>query len=260
MARPTVSLWIRLITIGGFILNTGCPRKAQKGLTAYDTAKVPMTADEIIASLRNQNSLPRERTFRLKYQAQYEGERKQTFQLRIAGRDSLLWISAGFMGFEGLRMLWRQDSLFILNRLNREAYIGPVDSLKALFPAIGAADFLALLLGYFPPSLEGLAWNWLPQDKILQGMLPAYTVQACLRENFQITEWRIISLRDTFSLKYDLSFASPKVPYPKVDFRLPDENRLILTPKEVEYGEFDISPHFQLPDGYAVKSLSRFGF
>lgn len=257
MERATV-IWISQIILLALIL-PGCPRKLRKATGKEAIEALPASADYIIGQLRQRYAFPAGGTFRLKYQAQYEGDRKQTFQLRVIGKDSLLWMSAGFMGFEGLRLLWRQDSVFILNRLTKEVYLGPVDSLRGVFPPVKASDFLALLLGYWPPGVDTLAWSWDPQPRRLSGYLASYQIQTHLTNEIKIHAWEIGTAGERFLLSYDYTGASPKLPYPKLTFLLPDESQLILTPKEVEHNPVDVNVPFSVPEGYAVKPLRTFG-
>lgn len=241
------------------LLGPGCPRQVGRYATAAGSMESPASADAILSQLRRQIAYPSHAAFRLKYQAQYESETRQSFQLRVLGRNSLLWMSAGFMGFEGFRLLWRQDSLFIVNRLLREAYLGSVDSLRALFPPVGAADFMALLLGYWPPSLDQATWEWQAETHILQGRLSTYEVQALLSDALQIQGWILGTGANAIHLEYDYAATSPKLPYPKVTFRFPDESRLTLTPKEAESNPTDLQMPFAIPEGYSVKPLREFG-
>lgn len=241
------------------LLGLGCPRQVGRHTIAAGPVESPTGVEAILSQLRRQIAYPSQAAFRLKYQAQYESETRQSFQLRVLGRDSLLWMSAGLMGFEGLRLLWRQDSLFILNRLLREAYLGSVDSLRALFPPVGAADFMALLLGYWPPSLDQATWNWQADTRILRGRLSTYEVQAHLSDALQIQEWILGTGDNEIHLRYDYTATSSKLPYPKVAFLLPDESRLTLTPKEADSNPTDLQMPFAIPEGYTVKPLSEFG-
>lgn len=258
MEGITIAKTSRIVLLIFILL--GCPRKLQKAAEKEPDKLLPASADNIIEQLRQRYAFPVGSIFRLKYQAQYDGDRKQNFQLRIIGKDSLLWMSAGFMGLEGLRLLWRQDSIFILNRLTKEAYLGPVDSLRGLFPPVGAADFLALLLGYWPPSMDGVGWSWLPQERRLKGELAAFHIEAQLIGDMKINTWQIATAGESFLLSYDYAGITPKLPYPKLTFFLPGESQLILTPREVEYNPSDAHMPFTIPEGYTVKPLHAFGF
>lgn len=250
---------IRVSLLLLLLLGLGCPRRGARDTTAAGSVGSSASVEAILSQVRRQIAYPSKAAFRLKYQAQYEGDNRQSFQLRVLGRDSLLWMSAGFMGFEGLRLLWRQDSIFILNRLLREAYIGSVDSMRALFPPVGARDFMALLLGYWPPSLDQATWDWQADARILRGRLSTYEVQAQISDAFHVQGWMLGDRENAILLEYDYTATSSKLPYPKVTFLLPDESRLTLTPREVELNPTEIQMPFAIPEGYSVKPLGEFG-
>ncbi|MCS7153065.1 MAG: DUF4292 domain-containing protein [Bacteroidia bacterium] len=258
MERAAIRWYIPFL-MGALLLSGGCPRAGVKTPRSKAAIHRMESAEAILQTIKARHSFPNGTAFRLKYQAEYEGERKQSFQLRIIGKDSVLWMSAGIMGFEGLRILWRQDSIFILNRLAREAFIGPVDSLRTFLPPVGAGDFLALLLGYFPPSLEKVHWVWSESERKLRGALTSYTIEAFLSEALEITEWQLSYQDGSVTLKYELPPSPTRLPYPKVALFLPLDNVLYLTPKEVEQNASESSMPFTIPEGYAIKPLSSFG-
>ncbi|MCS6896134.1 MAG: DUF4292 domain-containing protein [Bacteroidia bacterium] len=236
----------------------GCPRAAKEASKPKLTPSVRSDADAIVAELRKRYALPQGVTFRLKYQALYEGERRQPFQLRLIGRDSMLWLSAGLMGFEGIRAWWQSDSLVILNRLSREAYVGRVDSLRSLFPPLRAADLLALLIGRWGPCLDSVSWRWFPEESTLRGQFSSYHLEAHLADNQTLTQWRLTTMTDTFLLKYDYTGTASSVFPVKVTLTLSDESRLLLTLKEVEQGKDTPEASISIPDGYIAKPLSEF--
>ncbi|MCS7297800.1 MAG: DUF4292 domain-containing protein [Bacteroidia bacterium] len=242
-----------------FLLASGCPRLARKRKVISAPSKTSLPSELILSHLQEKLRFPEGYAFRIKCQVSYEGEQKQNFQLRIIGTDSLLWMSGGLMGFEWIRMLWRNDSLFILNRLLREAYIGPVDSLHTFFPAVRPADFLALLLGYWPPTFKQTQWEWFPQESRLRGTHASYTAEAHISPNWTIIGWNLERKTESFRLEYDYTNATAKQPYPTARLVLPDETQLSLIPKEVEFSPADMAMPFSIPEGYLIKSLSSFG-
>lgn len=241
------------------LLATACPRLGKKSTTRPSEKEVPATSEMLLEQLRSRYGFPKGITLRLKYQLLYEGERSQTFQVRIIGRDSVLWLSASLMGIEGLRMLWRRDSIFILYRLTREAYVGPIDSLRSFFPPVQPSDFLALLLGYWPPMMDNGSWQWHLEERRLRQVSTPFITEAILSSDLQIQEWSITAGEGTFQLLYDYRTATPKLPYPTAILSLPDESRLILTPKEVELAPTEIPLSFTIPEGYTIRALSDFG-
>lgn len=80
---------MRLALIGAVgLLLSGCPRRAAFRSPPPEVAR---TKEALMAHLAR--LAPSFESLRVRYQAMYEGERRQTFQLRVAAlRDSLLWL------------------------------------------------------------------------------------------------------------------------------------------------------------------------
>jgi hypothetical protein len=247
-----------MLLIGGILLLGGCPRKAtlRKGSRGLVTA----SAEELIHQLAS----PSYSALRVRFQATYEGERRQTFLLRLSAMgDSLLWLSAGFMGIEGMRMLWRPDSLFVLSRLTREVYVGPVDSLRALLPAVGPSDLVALLIGKWPPTFQGGKWLWKPETHQLVGKIAQYQAQATLSQDIplRITDWHLQEAAgQTFHLRYEWGASAQNSLPTQISLRLPDDTHLLLIPKQTEFNPTDVAMPFSIPDGYSIKPLSAFSW
>lgn len=243
--------------LGMGILLSACPRRAARRATFPEA---PRTAAAVVAYLAQ--VAPPFETLRARYQATYEGERKQTFQLRLAAqKDSLLWASAGLMGFEGARLLWRSDSVFLLNRLSRELYVGSTDSVQALFPGVSPTDLLYLLLGYWPPSFSRLAWEWQPDQRHLLGSYAGYSAELTLSEGRLLPlRWQLRSPGgETYELNY--IWVSPsEATLQQLRLALPGGDQLILQPKQLEFNPPDIAFPFTAPAEYARKPFSGFGF
>ncbi|WP_133271582.1 DUF4292 domain-containing protein [Hymenobacter radiodurans] len=75
--------------------------------------------------------------------------------LRIR-RDSVIWISVSVAGFEGVRASITQDSVRVLNKLQREYYVGDFAYLsRQLNVPVSFAQVQALLLGNYLPATNG---------------------------------------------------------------------------------------------------------
>lgn len=246
------------VIIGVLWLLIGCPRAIKSKVGAKPSSATRSEVEAILAELRKRHGFPAGVSFRAKYQAVYDGERKQPFQLRLMSRDSLLWVSASLMGFEGLRALWQSDSLILLNRLSREAFVGKIDSLRNLFPPLKGADLSAFLLGFWAPSLDSISWRWFPHERLLRGRLGLYEIEVHLTNDKSPEWWRLIAGTDTFLLEYTYSKASATASPSKIIFTLPDASRLILTPKEIERETAPVELSISIPEGYSVKPLSDF--
>ncbi len=249
---------MRLALIGAVgLLLMGCPRKAAFRSPSPEAAR---TKEAVLAYLTR--LAPSFESLRVRYQATYEGERRQTFQLRLAAlRDSLLWASAGLMGFEGARLLWRPDSVFLVSRLSREVYVGPTDSVRALLPGLSPTDALYLLLGYWPPSFSQFPWEWEPEQRRLSGKYKEHIAQLILSEGALLPlQWQ---LRAPSGEVYELNYewvSSSESTLQQLRLALPGGDRLTLQPKQVEFNPPDIAFPFTVPSEYVRKPLSGFSF
>ena len=93
-----------------------------------------------------------------KVQATIKGdERSATINIRMR-RDSAIWISAGLLGFEGVRALLTPDSVRVVNRLDKTYFAGGYDYLtKLLNVPVSFAQAQALLLGNYQSAPAGAA-------------------------------------------------------------------------------------------------------
>ncbi|OGX91425.1 DUF4292 domain-containing protein [Hymenobacter coccineus] len=93
-----------------------------------------------------------------KVQATIKGDEKSaTINIRMR-RDSAIWVSAGLLGFEGVRALLTPDSVRVINRLDKTYFAGGYDYLtKLLNVPVSFAQAQALLLGNYQPAPAGAA-------------------------------------------------------------------------------------------------------
>ncbi|ALW84547.1 hypothetical protein AUC43_05280 [Hymenobacter sedentarius] len=71
-------------------------------------------------------------------------------------RDSIIWISAGLVGVEGVRAVLTHDSVRVLNKLEKTYFSGGYDYLsKLLNVPVSFAQMQALLLGDYLPAPTG---------------------------------------------------------------------------------------------------------
>jgi len=71
-------------------------------------------------------------------------------------RDSIIWVSAGLAGIEGVRAVLTRDSVRVLNRLDKTYFSGGYDYLsKLLNVPVSFAQMQALLLGDYLPAPAG---------------------------------------------------------------------------------------------------------
>jgi len=82
---------------------------------------------------------------------------KQNANLSIRmRRDSIIWVSAGLAGFEGVRAVLTRDSVRVLNRLEHTYFSGGYDYLsKLLNVPVSFEQMQALVLGDYLPAPAG---------------------------------------------------------------------------------------------------------
>ncbi|MCX7607298.1 MAG: DUF4292 domain-containing protein [Bacteroidia bacterium] len=236
-----------------------CPRKATR---FPPVAPLSYKKEEVLRQL-NEHSLPWY-TARVRYQALYEGERKQTFQLRLCViGDTLLWLSAGLMGIEGVRMLWRPDSLFILNRLSKEVYVGTPESLQQFLPAVGPGILFALLIGAWPAHFNDSYWEWDANRYTLTGEVFPYLAEAVLTlQPFpRVRSWHLYNKeRGSLLLSYERPPHTPDTLSTRTSLTFPDGSHLTLLLKEIEWNPTDLAVPFSIPEGYTRKKLTDFSW
>lgn len=244
-------LWI---VAASTVLWTACPRQVVR----RPPSRVLSTAEAVIRHL--EATAPVFSTLRLRYQAVYEGDNRQNFQLRVHVQgDSLLWASAGLMGFEGARLLVRKDSVFALNRLAREYYSGPLDSLRGLFPAGGLADLVALLTGSWPPGFSSFSWSWDAATHTLSTRSP-YLLEAVVSSDapLRLLRWRLSTAQGPLTLTYEWQPTGSSPCPSQLLLEWPEDRRLRLLVKEETFNPADLAFPFSMPEGYTHKPLSAF--
>ncbi|MEN2992030.1 MAG: DUF4292 domain-containing protein [Bacteroidia bacterium] len=237
------------------LLFTACARRAR--LRAKAPNPEELSLPHLLERLRWQSPSA---AFKLSYRAVYKNGSEQQFSLRLLVRgDSLLWASASAFGLEGLRLLWRRDSVFLLNRLERTAYIGPVDSLRHFLPALSAQDLVALLFAKLPPRLETAEWRWNAVRHALSGRLAAYQAEGEVLwpQATAFRRWTLnLPAQPPLTLLYD--WEEGRANLPALRFEFADESTLILYPQALELNPSNPVTPFQIPEGYTVRPLAQF--
>lgn len=210
-------------------LMLACPRSAKKAAT-----RLPTTTEAVLAALTKQRLLYH--TLAWRAQATYTGERRQNFSLRVhVQADTLLWASAGLMGFEGARCLLRKDSAFVLMRLQKQLYRGPLDSLWQSLP-LAFSDVVDLLIGRWPLGLSKSLWRWEAQAAQLETTYRGLPIRVSLDpQTMQILRWQVQTPNgQTLELRY--TWQDPLYPA-QVEVLLPSGEQLRL-----HYTDFRINP------------------
>jgi hypothetical protein len=93
-----------------------------------------------------------------KAQVSMKGEKQGanlSFRMR---RDSIIWVTAGLLGVEGVRAVLTRDSVRVINKLEKTYFTGGYDYLSKLLNVPVSFDQMqALLLGDYLPAPAGTA-------------------------------------------------------------------------------------------------------
>lgn len=138
------------VALGLIIAFYGC--KSQKDIAKSQerslTDVLPtkeLTDDEILVSQVHSLS-PVFSTYSAKIDVEYDGM-SYNGTLRMV-KDSVIWISMGKFGFEGARVMLTKDSVFFLNKINREYFSGNYNFLYGILGLKVNYDIVqSLLLG-----------------------------------------------------------------------------------------------------------------
>ncbi len=217
----------------------GCPRAAKKRV-----ARLSTSVEIILAQLMNQRL--DYSTLAWRAHATYLGTRRQIFTLRVhIQADSLVWASAGLLGLEGARCLLRRDSAFVLMRLQKRLYLGPVDSLWQRLP-LSLGDIVDLLIGRWPMALSNYTWRWDPALAQLSTSQQQTKIQVEINpQTGQILRWQA-QLSD--SQMIELRYTWKGLLYPaQVEVFLPNGDQLRLS-----YMDFQVNPtDLRFPMGWS---------
>lgn len=143
MSNRFLLLFLVTITLGG------CARKAVPTKTV-----IPSTSNAVRAN----NVEFRYLSAKGKAQIEQNGNKLPNANLTLRmRRDSVIWISVSVAGFEGVRASITQDSVRVLNKLQREYYVGDFAYLsRQLNVPVSFAQVQALLLGNYLPATNGV--------------------------------------------------------------------------------------------------------
>lgn len=239
----------KLTLTPGLLLLVACPRKARK---VSSTADLPATTEALLARLSADQLTYT--MLALSYKGTFLGERRQNFNLRVhLLKDSLIWLSAGLLGIEGVRGLVRSDSAFLIQRLGKVFYYASLDTLRQLFPAYTLSDIANILLGRWPTSLNGLPWHWEPSSTLTapyqQAQLRATLDSAPLR----LTSWEV-SLPTGATLAFTYEWGTHPIPS-RITVTLPSDEKILLQLVDFQPHAPDLSFAFRVPSEYRRQPL-----
>ncbi len=234
----------------GLLLLVACPRKARK---VSSKADLPATTEALLARLSADQLTYT--TLALSYKGTLLGERRQNFNLRVhLLKDSLIWLSAGLLGIEGVRGLVRSDSAFLIQRLGKVFYYASLDTLRQLFPAYVLSDIANILLGRWPTSLNGLPWHWEPSSGTLTAPYQRAQLRATLDSApLHLTSWEV-SLPTGATLAFTYEWGTHPIPS-RITVTLPSDEKILLQLSEFQPHAPDLSFAFRVPSDYKRQPL-----
>lgn len=127
------------------------------GSCARKAIPTKATTPPITSSVRANNVNFQYLSAKGKAQIEQSGNKLPNANLTLrVRRDSVVWLSVSVAGFEGVRASITRDSVRILNKLQREYYVGDFAYLsQRLNVEVTFAQVQALLLGNYLPSADG---------------------------------------------------------------------------------------------------------
>ena len=145
---------VTLLLALGLLLG-GCARKA---VPTASTTGPGTSVSNAEPAVRATNTTFQYLNAKGKAQVNMKGNKQSanvTVRLR---RDSIIWVSAGLAGFEGVRAVLTRDSVHVMNRLEKTYFSGGYDYLsKLLNVPVSFEQMQALLLGDYLPAPSGTA-------------------------------------------------------------------------------------------------------
>ena len=147
-----LTLLLALGLLPGLLLGS-CARKA----VPTTSAKGPGTSVSVAEPLvRATNTSFIFLSAKGKAQITMKGEKQgANIALRLR-RDSIIWVTAGLLGVEGVRAVLTRDSVRVINKLEKTYFTGGYDYLsKLLNVPVSFAQMQALVLGDYLPAPAG---------------------------------------------------------------------------------------------------------
>lgn len=149
------------------LLFVNCTKKLPTATTDYSDAQL----NTIVAALDEQQL--QFKTLETKANIDFKDDKNSmSFKATIRmQKDEQIWISGGLFGFEGVRAVITQDSVKVINRLQREYAIEPIEKLEEIAKLpINFNDFQQLLLG------EILKWQ--PENSQVEELNGEFRIQS----------------------------------------------------------------------------------
>lgn len=244
----------------------GSSKKAVKPISPVaDTPKNPKTEVETAATILSKVNFINFKTFAGKVDVDFDdgkGNAKSVTAKLVMTKNETIWLSAGLLGFEGVRALITKDSVKILNKLSKEytatslAYLQdkiglPIDfetlqnllignviftnKDNASFAKVGNSYNVTTQDAHFKNLLTVLLPAYLPTNSVLSDLDTTKNRNAQLAYNDYVsTAGRNFSKRRNIAVSYKNNITI------KLNFRSHDFDGAVTTP-------------FSVPSGYTTK-------
>jgi hypothetical protein len=144
-----------LIVHCSLLIATGCARKAVPTASTNGPGTSTPAAEPAV---RATNTAFLFLSAKGKAQINLKGNKQgANLSLRVR-RDSIIWVTAGLLGVEGVRAVLTHDSVRVINKLEKTYFSGGYDYLsKLLNVPVSFEQMQALLLGDYMPAPAGTA-------------------------------------------------------------------------------------------------------
>lgn len=134
----------------------GCARKATPTVSTTGPGTSTPIAEPTLPSVKAQNTAFDFLSIKGKAQVTMKGDKKGANLSVRMRRDSIIWVTAGLAGFEGVRAVLTRDSVRVINRLEKTYFSGGYDYLSKLLNVPVSFDQMqTLLLGDYLPAPTG---------------------------------------------------------------------------------------------------------
>ena len=156
MNRPVFLLTLALAAGLGSCARKAVPAASTTGPGTSTAVSADRGMEPSLPSVRPTNSTFMFLNAKGKAQVNLKGNKQSANVAIRMRRDSIIWVSAGLAGIEGVRAVLTRDSVRVLNRLDKTFFSGGYDYLsKLLSVPVSFAQMQAILLGDYLPAPDG---------------------------------------------------------------------------------------------------------
>jgi len=257
------NLWIKSILVNCKLgltffscclcLVLGCSKRLQPKVTS--TTSITFKNNQEFQNLLSNNALTYQ-TLKLRGRGEYsENQKNISFQYRIHYyHDSLIWCSISAFGFQGMKILIRNDSSFIINYLEKSIKLLKNEEMLAqIGSAFSLHDLQKVLLGELPLlELENNTVmnqkNYISIHNKNSSNKISYKIA---HDNLRLAEFYIQNDTLTSSMQYQDYHSVPTFPGNLILTIKGNRNlKISLKHQELEFDPTNIHFQFQIPANY----------